>query len=139
MSLISLMRMRDGLSYQPSRKQNTILKPRYTSSLTPGRIQLTYNSKAEAEHYVLKANRSPTLLTTSLRPAGIFGEGDVQLLPQCSKSMQQPDRVPVRRQQQPLRLYLRRQRRPRPLPCSPRAPHNRLPKNPPIRPRKGRW
>ncbi|KAF4585367.1 C-3 sterol dehydrogenase/C-4 decarboxylase family protein [Ophiocordyceps camponoti-floridani] len=40
-------------------------------------------TKAEAEEIVLAANRqppSPTLLTTSLRPAGIFGEGDVQLL-----------------------------------------------------------
>ncbi|PHH69314.1 hypothetical protein CDD80_6832 [Ophiocordyceps camponoti-rufipedis] len=47
---------------------------------------LVYTSSASvaaAEEIVLAANRqapSPTLLTTSLRPAGIFGEGDVQLL-----------------------------------------------------------
>ncbi|TWU78018.1 erg26, C-3 sterol dehydrogenase [Metarhizium rileyi] len=38
-------------------------------------------TKAAAEELVLAANRSPSkLLTTSLRPAGIFGEGDVQTL-----------------------------------------------------------
>ncbi|PFH60495.1 hypothetical protein XA68_10844 [Ophiocordyceps unilateralis] len=40
-------------------------------------------TKAAAEEIVLAANRqspSSTLLTTALRPAGIFGEGDVQLL-----------------------------------------------------------
>ncbi|KAK9439336.1 C-3 sterol dehydrogenase/C-4 decarboxylase family protein [Metarhizium brunneum] len=39
-------------------------------------------TKAAAEQLVLAANRSPPskLLTTSLRPAGIFGEGDVQTL-----------------------------------------------------------
>lgn len=39
---------------------------------------------AEAERLVLAANRSaacPSLLTCSLRPSGIFGEGDVQLIP----------------------------------------------------------
>lgn len=41
-------------------------------------------TKAEAEALVLAANRSPThpnLLTCAIRPAGIFGEGDVQVLP----------------------------------------------------------
>lgn len=41
-------------------------------------------TKAEAESLVLAANRSgsnSSLLTCSLRPAGIFGEGDVQLIP----------------------------------------------------------
>ncbi|KHN94489.1 C-3 sterol dehydrogenase/C-4 decarboxylase family protein [Metarhizium album ARSEF 1941] len=40
-------------------------------------------TKAAAEQLVLAANRSPPseLLTTALRPAGIFGEGDVQTLP----------------------------------------------------------
>ncbi|KAF8846921.1 C-3 sterol dehydrogenase/C-4-like protein [Acephala macrosclerotiorum] len=52
----------------------------------PAKNQTEYYSqtKAEAEYLVLAANRSeshPKLLTTSLRPAGIFGEGDVQVLP----------------------------------------------------------
>ena len=38
-------------------------------------------SQAEAEALVLAANRSPKLLTVSLRPSGIFGPGDVQLIP----------------------------------------------------------
>lgn len=38
--------------------------------------------QAYAESEVLQANRSPeTFLTCSIRPAGIFGEGDVQQLP----------------------------------------------------------
>ncbi|CAL3966378.1 hypothetical protein PZA11_003050 [Diplocarpon coronariae] len=49
----------------------------------PASAQLEYYSttKAQAEALVLAANRSPTVLTCALRPAGIFGEGDVQLLP----------------------------------------------------------
>ncbi|KAF2437409.1 C-3 sterol dehydrogenase/C-4 decarboxylase family protein [Karstenula rhodostoma CBS 690.94] len=39
-------------------------------------------TKAYAETAVLEANRTPTsFLTCAIRPAGIFGEGDVQLLP----------------------------------------------------------
>ena len=40
-------------------------------------------TKAEAEECVIAANRSgpSTLLTACIRPAGIFGEGDVQLVP----------------------------------------------------------
>lgn len=41
-------------------------------------------TQAEAEALVLAANRastSPKLLTTALRPSGIFGPGDVQVLP----------------------------------------------------------
>lgn len=50
-----------------------------------GKLQTEYYSetKAQAEELVLAANRaaeSPTLLTTSIRPSGIFGEGDVQLV-----------------------------------------------------------
>lgn len=45
------------------------------------RIELTH-VQAEAESLVIKANRGPSgLLTISLRPAGIFGEGDVQNIP----------------------------------------------------------
>ncbi|KAE8440693.1 hypothetical protein EG329_006811 [Mollisiaceae sp. DMI_Dod_QoI] len=52
----------------------------------PAKSQTEYYSqtKAEAEYLVITANRSstnPKLLTISLRPAGIFGEGDVQVLP----------------------------------------------------------
>ncbi|RFU29203.1 hypothetical protein B7463_g7142, partial [Scytalidium lignicola] len=39
-------------------------------------------TKAEAEALVIAANRSPKLLTAAIRPASIFGPGDVQLLPQ---------------------------------------------------------
>ncbi|OAQ63292.1 C-3 sterol dehydrogenase/C-4 decarboxylase family protein [Pochonia chlamydosporia 170] len=46
----------------------------YTSSAS------VISDNAAAEEIVLAANRSPKLLTTSLRPAGIFGEGDVQTL-----------------------------------------------------------
>ncbi|KAH9902249.1 NAD(P)-binding protein [Xylariomycetidae sp. FL2044] len=50
-----------------------------------GKMQTEYYSetKAEAEDIVLKANRSEgtSLLTTSIRPSGIFGEGDAQLIP----------------------------------------------------------
>ncbi|KAI9052738.1 hypothetical protein LZ554_003012 [Drepanopeziza brunnea f. sp. 'monogermtubi'] len=54
--------------------------------VVPASAQAEYYSttKAQAEALVLAANRSPThpsLLTCSLRPAGIFGEGDVQVLP----------------------------------------------------------
>lgn len=40
------------------------------------------STKAYAEQAVLAANRTPaTFLTCAIRPAGIFGEGDIQLLP----------------------------------------------------------
>ncbi|CAJ2501779.1 Uu.00g046320.m01.CDS01 [Anthostomella pinea] len=50
-----------------------------------GKAQTEYYSetKAEAEQLVLAANRaepSPSLLTTAIRPSGIFGEGDIQLV-----------------------------------------------------------
>ncbi|KAI9172066.1 Sterol-4-alpha-carboxylate 3-dehydrogenase, decarboxylating [Paramyrothecium foliicola] len=50
-----------------------------------GAAQTEYYSetKAAAEELVINANRaeaSPNLLTTSIRPSGIFGEGDVQTL-----------------------------------------------------------
>ncbi|KAF5249957.1 hypothetical protein FANTH_4757 [Fusarium anthophilum] len=52
--------------------------------LIRGAAQTEYYSetKAQAEEIVLKANRQEgcKLLTTSIRPAGIFGEGDVQTL-----------------------------------------------------------
>jgi sterol-4alpha-carboxylate 3-dehydrogenase (decarboxylating) len=51
-----------------------------------GKAQTEYYSqtKAEAEVLVLTANRAAPntrLLTSSIRPAGIYGEGDVQLIP----------------------------------------------------------
>ncbi|KAI8940490.1 hypothetical protein NX059_004170 [Plenodomus lindquistii] len=52
--------------------------------LITGAAQPEYytTTKAYAETAVLSANRSPsTFLTAAIRPAGIFGEGDVQLLP----------------------------------------------------------
>ncbi|KAI5370059.1 Putative 3-beta hydroxysteroid dehydrogenase/isomerase, NAD(P)-binding domain superfamily [Septoria linicola] len=54
--------------------------------LIMGKEQPEYytTTKAEAELLVLAANRSsqyPKLLTAALRPSGMFGEGDVQLIP----------------------------------------------------------
>ncbi|CCU81378.1 C-3 sterol dehydrogenase/C-4 decarboxylase/Erg26 [Blumeria hordei DH14] len=54
--------------------------------IIPANAQTEFYSvtKAEAEAYVLAANRAvdhSLLLTCALRPAGIFGEGDVQLIP----------------------------------------------------------
>lgn len=54
-----------------------------TTSFSSSQTQ-TNTSQAEAEASVLAANRSstsPSLLTCALRPAGIFGEADVQVLP----------------------------------------------------------
>ena len=45
------------------------------------------DTKAQAETLVLEANRkNGTMLTTSLRPAGIFGEGDAQNIPNFIKA-----------------------------------------------------
>ncbi|KAF2467529.1 uncharacterized protein BDR25DRAFT_266984 [Lindgomyces ingoldianus] len=55
-----------------------------TWPLVAGDAQPEYytTTKAYAETAVLSANRSPAnFLTSAIRPAGIFGEGDVQLLP----------------------------------------------------------
>ncbi|KAF2705130.1 hypothetical protein K504DRAFT_460907 [Pleomassaria siparia CBS 279.74] len=52
--------------------------------LVTGAAQPEYytTTKAYAETAVLEANRTPAhFLTCAIRPAGIFGEGDVQLLP----------------------------------------------------------
>ncbi|KAL1958398.1 hypothetical protein VTO42DRAFT_4499 [Malbranchea cinnamomea] len=51
-----------------------------------GKLQNEYytQTKAEAEALVLAANRqppSPSLLTCAIRPSGIFGEGDQQMIP----------------------------------------------------------
>ncbi|KAI9838637.1 MAG: hypothetical protein M1819_004951 [Sarea resinae] len=54
-----------------------------------GKDQLEYYSetKAEAEKLVLEANRQYNkMLTASIRPAGIIGEGDVQILPNILKA-----------------------------------------------------
>ncbi|KAF4635518.1 hypothetical protein G7Y89_g2574 [Cudoniella acicularis] len=49
----------------------------------PAKSQTEYYSqtKAEAEQLALAANRKNKLLTCSIRPAGIFGEGDIQNIP----------------------------------------------------------
>jgi sterol-4alpha-carboxylate 3-dehydrogenase (decarboxylating) len=68
-----------------TKSPNGILLPNQgmSSSFTIPQIPIN-TSQAEAEALVLAANRSPTapkLLTVSLRPSGIFGPGDVQLIP----------------------------------------------------------
>ncbi|KAF2636711.1 hypothetical protein P280DRAFT_552873 [Massarina eburnea CBS 473.64] len=55
-----------------------------TWPLVTGDAQPEYytTTKAYAESAVLEANRTPTsFLTCAIRPAGIFGEGDIQVLP----------------------------------------------------------
>ena len=48
----------------------------------PKQTEFYSHTKGLAEDLVLAANRKrPDFLTVSIRPAGIFGEGDVQLLP----------------------------------------------------------
>ncbi|PQE19861.1 3-beta hydroxysteroid dehydrogenase isomerase protein [Rutstroemia sp. NJR-2017a BVV2] len=53
--------------------------------IPPSKQEEYYSTtKAEAESLVLAANRAPscpTLLTAAIRPSGIFGPGDVQLIP----------------------------------------------------------
>ncbi|KAI9847168.1 MAG: erg26, C-3 sterol dehydrogenase [Sclerophora amabilis] len=47
-------------------------------------------TKADAEALVIAANRKPeynNLLTTALRPAGLVGEGDVQIIPQMLRAL----------------------------------------------------
>ncbi|KAF4555364.1 3-beta hydroxysteroid dehydrogenase-like protein 1 [Elsinoe fawcettii] len=56
----------------------------YPLQMGPSQPEYYTTTKAQAEELVLAANRSPDypkFLTCSLRPAGIFGEGDVQNLP----------------------------------------------------------
>ncbi|TQS36496.1 hypothetical protein Golomagni_03053 [Golovinomyces magnicellulatus] len=56
--------------------------------IIPAKSQSEYYSETKVQALVLTANRStnrPSLLTCSLRPAGIFGEGDVQLIPNMLK------------------------------------------------------
>lgn len=50
--------------------------------LIPQQTEIYSHTKAVAENYVLAANRKyGDMLTAAIRPAGIFGEGDVQMLP----------------------------------------------------------
>jgi sterol-4alpha-carboxylate 3-dehydrogenase (decarboxylating) len=55
----------------------------------PGQLTDILPLQAAAEELVLAANRSSSkLLTTSIRPAGIFGEGDVQTLQGFIRALQ---------------------------------------------------
>ncbi|KAK7725165.1 erg26, C-3 sterol dehydrogenase [Botryosphaeria dothidea] len=65
---------------------NELVNADETYPLIAGKDQPSYytSTKAWAESAVLDANRTPLqprFLTCSIRPAGIFGEGDVQLIP----------------------------------------------------------
>jgi sterol-4alpha-carboxylate 3-dehydrogenase (decarboxylating) len=83
------MLMRDGLSSPPRTRRNTIPPQRYFPPCHPQTIPITKAItdallQAIAETSVLAANRSashPKLLTCAIRPAAIFGEGDVQVIP----------------------------------------------------------
>lgn len=66
--------------------QSDLVHADETYPLIMGKEQPEYytTTKAEAELLVLAANRSahyPNFLTAAIRPSGIFGEGDVQVLP----------------------------------------------------------
>ncbi|KAK8089488.1 c-3 sterol dehydrogenase c-4 decarboxylase [Apiospora hydei] len=64
---------------------NDLINANETYPVIRGKMQSEYYSetKAEAESIALAANRSetaPNLLTASIRPSGIFGEGDMQAI-----------------------------------------------------------
>ncbi|PIB01864.1 Sterol-4-alpha-carboxylate 3-dehydrogenase, decarboxylating [Cercospora beticola] len=66
--------------------QSDLINADESYPLIMGKDQPEYytTTKAEAELLVLAANRAPQypkFLTTALRPSGMFGEGDVQLIP----------------------------------------------------------
>ncbi|PPJ60244.1 hypothetical protein CBER1_01304 [Cercospora berteroae] len=66
--------------------QSDLINADESYPLIMGKDQPEYytTTKAEAELLVLAANRAPQypkFLTTTLRPSGMFGEGDVQLIP----------------------------------------------------------
>ncbi|KAL8678587.1 MAG: hypothetical protein Q9186_005090 [Xanthomendoza sp. 1 TL-2023] len=65
---------------------------RYPPLFSPTQPDYYAETKALAESLVLSHNRhstSPHMLTTSIRPAGIFGEGDMQLIPGLMKALSQ--------------------------------------------------
>lgn len=62
----------------------------YPALFSPAQPDYYAETKALAESLVLAHNRhpdSPHLLTTSIRPAGLFGEGDAQLIPGLMKAL----------------------------------------------------
>ncbi|KAK6843275.1 sterol-4-alpha-carboxylate 3-dehydrogenase protein [Apiospora arundinis] len=68
-----------------SDNKNDLINASETYPVIRGKAQSEYYSetKAEAESIALAANRSetaPNLLTASIRPSGIFGEGDMQAI-----------------------------------------------------------
>ncbi|KAL8817237.1 MAG: hypothetical protein Q9223_003888 [Gallowayella weberi] len=63
---------------------------RYPPLFSPSQPDYYAETKALAESLVLSHNRhstSPHMLTASIRPAGIFGEGDMQLIPGLMKAL----------------------------------------------------
>lgn len=62
----------------------------YPVLFSPLQPEYYAETKAQAESLVLSHNRHPSstqLLTASIRPAGIFGEGDLQLIPGMMKAL----------------------------------------------------
>ncbi|KAI4177918.1 MAG: hypothetical protein LQ343_000002 [Gyalolechia ehrenbergii] len=62
----------------------------YPVLYSPRQPEYYAETKARAESLVLEHNRhasSPHMLTTSLRPAGLFGEGDMQLITGMMKAL----------------------------------------------------
>ncbi|KAL8730644.1 MAG: hypothetical protein Q9166_003957 [cf. Caloplaca sp. 2 TL-2023] len=62
----------------------------YPVLFSPAQPEYYAETKALAERLVLAHNRhasSPHMLTTSVRPAGIFGEGDMQVIPGMMKAL----------------------------------------------------
>lgn len=70
-----------AIPYHPPSNRSPSLRPPRSSHKTYLTTPLAH--QADAEALVLAANRSPRngMLTTSLRPAGIFGEGDALTIP----------------------------------------------------------
>ncbi|KAI4217298.1 MAG: hypothetical protein LQ351_000607 [Letrouitia transgressa] len=56
---------------------------------TPQQTEIYSHSKALAEDLVLAANRKLRILTAAIRPAGIFGEADSQMIPSMIRALEQ--------------------------------------------------
>ncbi|KAI0842069.1 NAD(P)-binding protein [Hypoxylon sp. FL0890] len=83
-----------------SDNRNDLINANEEYPVIRGKMQTEYYSetKAHAEKLVLEANRAEgtDLLTTAIRPSGIFGEGDVQLVHHTIKVLEEgKDRVQV--------------------------------------------
>ncbi|KAI4163794.1 MAG: hypothetical protein LQ342_002567 [Letrouitia transgressa] len=56
---------------------------------TPQQTEIYSHTKALAEDLVLAANRKHRMLTAAIRPAGIFGEADSQMIPGMMRALEE--------------------------------------------------